>query len=179
MHRKGENRILLPHEFFLPFEGRLNENNCRCQLALLMPWSQIIEDEYAKLFKPSPMGTRRRLLSEWPWVLLIQEKLGTNRRDTVENITENPYMQYMIGLPGFQPPFDLPLMTHFRKRLGPDVLSQINEWIIMAKNEAEQDNDNQDPKGGPGGTMDSASTVVDIRNPGIRCCAWDPGTVDN
>lgn len=25
MYRKRENRMLLPHEFFLPFEGHLNE----------------------------------------------------------------------------------------------------------------------------------------------------------
>lgn len=155
VYRKSENRILLPHEFFLPFEGRLNENNRWCQLALLIPWSQI-EDEYAKLFKPVSNGGETAVSIRMALgALLIQEKLGTSDRDTVENITENPYMQYMIGLPGFQqqPPFDPSLMTHFRKRLGPDVLNQINEWIIMAKNEAEQDNDNQDPKGGPGGTM--------------------------
>lgn len=40
-------------------------------------------------------------------------------------------------------------MTHFRKRLGADVLNQVNEWIIMAAqaDERADDDDLQPPKG--------------------------------
>lgn len=60
-------------------------------------------------------------------------------------------MQYLIGLPGFQqePPFDPSLMVHFRKRLGPDGLSQINEWTNMPQEEDKED-DEHEPKDGPG-----------------------------
>ena len=39
--------------------------------------------------------------------LLIQKQLGFSDRELVEEITENPYLQYFIGLPGYQtePPF--------------------------------------------------------------------------
>lgn len=171
MYRKRENRTLLPHEFFLPFEGHLNENNRWCQLALLIPWDRI-EDEYAKLFRTFSNGGETAVSVRMALgSLIIQQKLGTSDRDTVENISENPCMQYLIGLPGFQqkPPFDPSLMVHFRKRLGPEVLSQINEWIIMAKEES-QEKDDQEPRNGPGGTPSSKDSVAPegSTDPGYR-----------
>lgn len=150
MYRKRENQLLLPHEFFLPFAGKLNEENRWAKLAQLIPWG-LVEEHYAKLFKPNSKGGQavvsvRVALGS----LIIQERLGTSDRDTVENITENPYLQYFIGLPGFQqsPPFDASLMTHFRKRLGADVLNQVNGWIIMAA-KADQESDDDDDSYSP------------------------------
>jgi Transposase domain (DUF772). len=61
--------------------------------------------------------------------LLIQEKCGYSDRETVEQITENPYLQYFIGLREYQtqPPFDPSLMVHFRKRFTSETLKAINE----------------------------------------------------
>jgi len=153
VYRKRENRILLPHEFFLPFGGKWNENNRWVKLTQLIPWAQV-EERYARLFQPSSKGGQAAVCIRVALgALIIQERLRTSDRDTVLHITENPYLQYLIGLPGFQeePPFDPSLMTHFRKRLGPDVLAQVNEWIIMTEKAAKKD----DPKGpgaGSGGT---------------------------
>lgn len=65
-------------------------------------------------------------------------------RETVESISENPYMQYFIGLSGFEmkPPFHHSMMTHFRKRLT-DVLAEINEMVATqgAKETKDDDND--------------------------------------
>jgi len=33
--------------------------------------------------------------------LIIKEKLGTSDRETVEQIQENPYLQYFIGMTEF------------------------------------------------------------------------------
>ncbi|MCL6631333.1 MAG: IS5 family transposase [Alicyclobacillus herbarius] len=79
--------------------------------------------------------------------LIIQEREGFSDRDLVQHIAENPYMQYFLGLPAYQeePLFHPSLMTHFRKRLGPDVLNQVNEWIVLAQRANEQhDNDDDD-----------------------------------
>ena len=64
--------------------------------------------------------------------LLIQKQLGFSDRELVEEITENPYLQYFIGLPGYQvvPPFVPSLLVEFRKRLMADALCEINEMII-------------------------------------------------
>ncbi|MCY0896764.1 MAG: transposase [Alicyclobacillaceae bacterium] len=112
----------------------MNEENRWVKLAELIP-RELLEERYAKLFKPVSKGGQvavsvRVALGS----LTIRERLGASDRETVENITENTYHQYFIGLSGFQqsPPFNASLMTHFRKRLGADVLNEVNEWIIMA-----------------------------------------------
>jgi allophanate hydrolase subunit 1 len=47
----------------------------------------------------------------------------------VELITESPYLQFFIGLSGFQylRPFDPSMMVHFRKRIGPDLIKVCND----------------------------------------------------
>ena len=64
--------------------------------------------------------------------LLIQKQLGFSKREPVEEITENPYFWYCIGLPGYQtePPFVPSFLVEFRKRLTEDLLGEINEMII-------------------------------------------------
>jgi hypothetical protein len=46
----------------------------------------------------------------------------------VELITESPYLQFFIGLSGYQPlpPFDASMMVHFRKRIGPELIKVCN-----------------------------------------------------
>lgn len=50
MYKYSDNQILLPHEFFLPFGGKLNPENRWCKLAAMIPWHRI-EEKYAKNFK--------------------------------------------------------------------------------------------------------------------------------
>jgi Transposase domain (DUF772) len=51
--------------------------------------------------------------------LIIKERLGTSDEETVEQIRENPYLQYFLGLSAYseQAPFESSMMVHFRKRL--------------------------------------------------------------
>ena len=90
-----------------------------------------IEEKYAKLF-PSKTGMPAKPLRMALGSLLIQKQLGFSDRELVEEIMENPYFQYFIGLPGYQAeaPFVPSLLVEFRKRLTDDVLSEINEMII-------------------------------------------------
>lgn len=85
--------------------------------------------------------------------LIIQERLGTDDRETLQQILENPYLQYFLGLPGYQNrrPFHASLMTHFRKRLGSEVIQEVNGWIAIeeAKKQAsDQGSDDDDSSGG-------------------------------
>ncbi|MGG1870396.1 transposase, partial [Brevibacillus agri] len=75
--------------------------------------------------------------------LIIQERLQLSDRETVQQIVENPYLQYFIGLEGYQdhPPFHPSLMTHFRKRLGEQVLREINEIIAVEAAKSTPDSD--------------------------------------
>ena len=47
----------------------------------------------------------------------------------MELITESPYLQYFIGMSGYQymRPFDPSMMVHFRKRIGPDLIKVCNQ----------------------------------------------------
>jgi IS5 family transposase len=65
-------------------------------MAQLIPWSEF-ESEYAQNFAAS-MGPPAKSFRMALGALIIKEKLGTSDRETVEQIRENPYLQYFIGL---------------------------------------------------------------------------------
>ena len=145
-YEKKVNQILLPGDFFLPFGGKLNPDNRWCKLAQLIPWAKV-DQKYAKSFKKSIRGQHAVSIRMALGALIIQERLQLSDRETLEQLTENPYLQYFIGLSGFQdrrPPFHHSLMTHFRKRLDAAVLQEINEWIAIESAKQEQDRDDDD-----------------------------------
>lgn len=113
MYRRPYGQMVIK-DFVLPFEGKLDANNRWVKLAELIPWEKI-EKKYAQLF-PSGTGTVAKPLRTALGALIIKEKCGFTDRETVEQITENPYLQYFIGLECYQmkPPFDSFLMVHFR-----------------------------------------------------------------
>ncbi|KKC47751.1 transposase [Paenibacillus sp. D9] len=140
-----ENQLLLPSEFFLPFGGCLNPNNRWIKLAQMIPWARV-DRKYAKSFKKSFRGQKAISVRMALGALIIQERLQQSDRETVETIIENPYLQYFLGLAGYQdrPPFHHSLMTHFRKRLGEKVIAEVNEWIAVEAAKAEQQRDDDD-----------------------------------
>ena len=62
---------------------------------------------------------------------MVKEKLGITDEETVEQIRENPYLQYLLGLEGFRDEelFDPSIMVHFCKRITVEMLGEINEQI--------------------------------------------------
>jgi hypothetical protein len=84
--------------------------------------------------------------------LIIKEKFGLSDIETVEMIAENPYMQYFIGIGSFskKAPMESSLLTWFRKRISPEMLSEINDYIIGRKviEEKKKDPPDDPPKAG-------------------------------
>lgn len=158
MYRHNQNQLIFPHEFFLPFGGQLNPDNRWCQYAAIIPWAEI-ETRYAKNFKNLKTGNSAYSVRMAFGTLFIQNLKGLSDRETVEEIAENPYLQYFIGLTGFvqKPPFDPSLMVHFRKRLGKDLINEINELIAKPAVEPDNNDDNK-PSGGDGEKTFAAST---------------------
>ncbi|WP_246132360.1 transposase [Paenibacillus hemerocallicola] len=81
--------------------------------------------------------------------LIIKERLCLSDRETTLQIMENPYLQFFLGFPGYldQEPFHHSLLTHFRARLGADILAEINDWIAtesLASKPKEKDDKNDD-----------------------------------
>ncbi len=66
--------------------------------------------------------------------MIIKHKLSVSDDETVEQIRENPYLQYFIGLKGFQSkaPFAPSLFVEMRKRMGQMVFDEFHEAIIDA-----------------------------------------------
>ncbi|MEX2014278.1 MAG: IS5 family transposase, partial [Parcubacteria group bacterium] len=143
MYIKTEGQLILPSDFFLPFGGKLNNTNRWITLASLVPWGRV-EALYAKSFKKSLKGQKALSIRVALGALIIQERCQLDDRETVLQIMENPYLQYFIGLAGYQEsaPFHHSLLTHFRKRLTPEIIQQVNEWIAIA---AAKDTDEQNP----------------------------------
>lgn len=152
-------QLLLPGDFFLPFGGKLRDDNRWVQLARLVPWSKV-EQDYAKAFKKSFKGQKPVSIRVALGALLIQQRQNLTDRETVEQISENPYLQYFIGLSGYQDrkPFHHSLMTHFRKRLNAKILNQVNEWIAVEAAKQDEANDDDDtPKGATSKANSSAA----------------------
>ena len=160
MYRKTNQNQLTFENFYLPFGGHLCGNNRWVILSEQIPWRQI-EETYGQHFcqdNGSPAKTARIALG----ALIIKERLGTSDRETVEQIRENPYLQYFLGLMEYQdtPPFDHSMMTHFRKRFDKDMLNSINESIVQSVMEQDgehKDIDDSDKGQVPDDQRDSAS----------------------
>lgn len=147
MYEHNADQLIMPDDFFLPFGGQLNPNNRWVVLANLVPWSKA-EDEYIKSLGDVTQGSKAFSVRLALGALSIKERLNLSDEETVEQVTENPYLQYFIGLPAFQEsaPFHSSSMTHFRKRLGPSIINQVNEWIVEAQAKSSpKDRDEDDP----------------------------------
>ncbi|WP_143122590.1 transposase [Sporomusa acidovorans] len=117
-------------DFNQPVGMHLSPRNRWVKKAELIPWDQI-ETDYARLFKGFK-GQIAKPARMALGALLIQIEYGYSDEETVEQIKENPYLQFFCGLPGYEykAPFDASAMVRFRKRLTPEKLAAINEEII-------------------------------------------------
>ena len=131
MYRRKDTTQHEFESFHLQFGGRLRSNNRWVRMAKMIPWNRI-EAIYAEPFSTmgSPAVNARIALGS----LIVKAKLGLTDRETVEQIQENPYIQYFLGFESFQDkePFDPSMMVHFRKRFSLDEVGEINEMIIKA-----------------------------------------------
>jgi transposase, IS5 family len=104
-------------------------------MAKIIPWSEF-EVEYAKNFTCStgaPAKSFRIALG----ALIIKERLGTSDAETVEQIRENPYLQYFLGLSGYsnEAPLDSSMLVYFRQRIGVNLVNKINEKMVKEQTE--------------------------------------------
>lgn len=130
MYRKKQRSPITSENFELLPGTKLSAENRWVIMAKLIPWDEF-EEEYAKQFKVekgAPAKPFRMALG----ALIIKEQLGISDRETVEQIKENPYLQYFIGLEAytFEPPFEASMMVHFRQRINVEMVNKINEEMV-------------------------------------------------
>ncbi len=118
-------------DFYLPFGGRLDKGNRWAKLAELIPWDTV-EEHYQGQLAETGMGAPAKSGRVAFGALLIKERLGVTDEETVEQIKENPYLQYFIGMSEYrdEAPFDPSMMVHFRSRFEQDDFTAINDEIV-------------------------------------------------
>ena len=109
-----------------------DKENRWIRLSALIPWIEF-ECSYAKQFRNT--GNAAKTLRMALGSLIIKERLGLTDRETVEQIRENPYSQYFIGLKAYQneAPFDASSLVYFRKRFDTAFIGKLNERITETK----------------------------------------------
>ena len=164
-------------DFNQPMGLKMNPDNRWVKMADCIPWDEF-EIKYAELF-PSGTGNVAKPLRMALGALIIQTKFQFADRELVEQITENPYLQYFIGLPGYQEeaPFDASTLVLFRKRITAEMLMEANEYLLAHKEDGR--NDDTPPSAGGSGmpdvpkedgnkgtlTLDATCAPVNIRYP--------------
>ncbi|MEI7485750.1 MAG: transposase [Ignavibacteriota bacterium] len=142
-------------EFFkTPFETDLDRENKWVKLSEIIPW-----DELAGIYQKR-MHKRHGRPSLSPRVavgaLIIKHIKGLSDELVIEEISENPYLQYFVGYEDYRTKraFDPSLFVYIRKRMGFEEFTKFNELLIHRINELrtrhgskKEDNTDDDPKG--------------------------------
>jgi hypothetical protein len=127
-------------EFSTPFGQGLNPKNRWILLSNLLPW-----DDLAKIYgrkvspdKGAPTIDPRIVIG----AIIIKHKMNLDDRGTIEMVQENPYMQYFLGLSGFQQDsvFDPSLFVALRNRIGFEDFEAMNKLIIQCLADIENPN---------------------------------------
>ena len=163
MYRKT-NPNQMYFDFHLPFGGKLRRDNRWIILSQQIPWDQI-ETDYASLVKDSHVGCPAKSSRVALCALIIKERLQITDREMVEQICENPYLQYFLGFAGYtdEEPFHHTSMVHFRKRFDKEALAQINELIVQKslQNEQDEETTRKDPPEGNTPPSNQGKLLVD------------------
>ena len=110
----------------------LDEQNRWVKLSQLIPWDELAGGYHQSLSKQ--MGRRAKDARLVIGAVIIKHKLCLSDRETVRQIQENPYLQYFVGLSGYQmkAPFAPSLLVDVRKRMGKGVFEVFEQSVIDA-----------------------------------------------
>ncbi len=116
MYRKNNANQLAFEDFYLPFGGKLSSDNRWVILSKQIPWEGV-KKEYIVHFSDG-MGSPAKSSKMAFGALILKERLGVTDRELVQQISENHFLQYFLGLTSCQDeaPFHDSMLTHFRKR---------------------------------------------------------------
>ena len=140
-------RQLVLSGFETPFERELDKRNRWVVLSNLIPWDEICRI-YLRKVPPSTTGrpsvNPRIVLGS----LIIKYLCHLDDRETVDQISENVYMEYFLGYSSFtsDKPFDASLFVDFRKALGLATINEINEKIVLLKTQMVSEKESEQDK---------------------------------
>lgn len=142
----------------------LDPGNRWIQLGALLPWDRMVAI-YQKKFS-ADMGAEA---TDPRWVIgafIIKHKLRLSDEETLLSISENPYMQFFLGLDTYRPRplFSPTLFVELRKRLGEQTFGEFSRTLITLSEDSEPDSPT---RRAPKGKLKIDATVADqyIRYP--------------
>ena len=155
------NRQMRIEDFVFPY-GQLDKNNEWVKLADLVPWDEA-EEAYAKQFVNNghPAHPARIALG----ALIIKQRLKCSDEWTVRHVSENPYLQYFLGLKEYTSkcPFGASTMVEFRKRFPPEAIA-----ALLAASAPKEDQDDHNDQNGGGSGENKGTLIMDA-----TCCPAD------
>ena len=100
------------------------------KLSRLIPWDEFSK-AYDKNMSPG-MGRPAKPARLVIGAVIIKHKLCLSDQETVDQIMENPYLQYFVGFNSFQTeaPFVPSLFVDIRRRMGDEMFEQFNQSIV-------------------------------------------------
>jgi hypothetical protein len=151
------------------YQLKLNPSNRWIQLSFLLPWDEMVKI-YAKRFSDQ-LGAKTINPRVIIGAFIIKHKLKLSDEETVLTISENPYMQFFLGLQDYspEPVFSPSLFVEIRKKLGESTFHQFNELLINTAHPELKDKkpDNSKAPANNRGKLKIDATVADqyIRYP--------------
>lgn len=125
----GQPELFAPEDFETPFGGGLDPDNRWVKWAGQIPWQALAASYHATL---KPGGRRAKPARLVLGALIIKHQLGLSDTETLEQLRENPYLQYFCGLKRYQQEraFAPTLFVKLRERLTADRFAVFEQAII-------------------------------------------------
>ena len=164
MYKKDNGQISLA-EFQSPF-GKLDATNRWVKMAELIPWGKY-ELKYAERFCDSNGAPAIRYRMAMG-TLIIKQKTGHSDEEVLQDILENPYMQFLIGLHEFTmtPPFVASSITNFRKYITAEMIKEVNDDLFRAERKKDDDSNRGSGKPEEEAQESQRQTVLPSSNKG-------------
>ena len=150
LRTKDPNQLKI-EEFKTPFEMKMDPHNRWVKLSEIVPWEEVLR-QYGKNMSDfgRPGIDSRRAVG----AMIIKVMLGLSDEETVEQIRENPYMQYFLGYEAYskEAVFDPSTFVYIRERLGEEAVSKLNYALLNKKETVKKKKKEKDDSQEGGGT---------------------------
>jgi IS5 family transposase len=128
-HRRSPNQLMFDG-FETEFEKWLEPDNRWVLLSQVIPWEELSAAyEMSLSARTGRPGKEGRLVIG---AVIVKHKLCLSDEETIEQIRENPYLQYFVGFTAFhkEQAFAPSLFVEIRRRMGPEVFASFEGSII-------------------------------------------------
>jgi len=149
------------------FQTELDRNNRWVKLSGCIPWDELARGYYRKMAKVAgrPAKDARLVIG----AVIIKHKLRLSDEETIEQIRENPYLQYFVGLSEYrrEAVFAPSLFVEIRRRMGEEMFSDFYQAIVdeVEKHKATAKKKKRKDDDGPGGQSGPDEPEQSVESP--------------